>query len=45
MAAVGCEQVGNSDEWDDWESLMRVDKVMIKLIEELYEDLRRWEAV
>ena len=30
---------------NDWESLMRVDKVVIKLIEELYEDLHRWEAV
>ena len=26
-------------------SLMRIEKVMKRLIEELYEDLQRWEAV
>ena len=40
--------------WDQWQShcprqrlgsLMRIEKVVIRLIEELYEDLWRWEAV
>ena len=39
---------GGQQEWvgcDEWDTLMRVGKVVIRLIEKLYEDLRRWEAV
>jgi len=43
--SLGLQWGGADGEWDEWDNSMRVEKVVMRLTAELYEDLRKTEAV